>query len=276
MDKNIIIRGLLLIYLACFILAGAAPVRAQGDGPDDQILAKVGVDQHLNQQVPLDLTFHDEAGKTVSLGSYFGAKPVILTLNYFECPNLCTLVLTRLTDAMRELSFDLGKQFNVVTVSIDPREKPELAAAKKAVYLERYGKPDAGSGWHFLTGDAPAIERLAQAVGFRYAFDARQDQYAHPAAVVLLTPQGTISRYFYDLGYAPRDLRLGLVEASANQIGSPVDQILLRCYHYDPVSGRYTAAVMDLVRASFIATVLGIGVAVFLMMRRGRRPQLGS
>ena len=275
MGRKIAIRGL-LFYVCLTMLGGVATVRAQGGGPDDQILAKVGVDQRMGEQVPLDLAFQDEAGKSVPLGSYFGAKPVILTLNYFECPNLCTLVLTRLTDAMRELSFDLGKQFNVVTVSIDPREKPDLAAAKKAVYLERYGKPDAGSGWHFLTGDAPAIERLAQAVGFRYAFDARQDQYAHPAAVVLLTPQGIISRYFYDLAYAPRDLRLGLVEASANQIGSPVDQFLLRCYHYDPASGRYTPAIVELVRVSFIATVLGIGAAVLVMARRARRQQLGS
>jgi protein SCO1/2 len=276
MVKPITIRLVLVLYLALCILGGAAPAQAQGGGPDDQLLANVGVDQHLDAQVPLDLVFHDEAGKSVPLRDYLGAKPVILTLNYFECPNLCTLVLTRLTDSMRDLSFDLGKQFNVVTVSIDPREKPDLAAAKKAVYLDRYGKPEAASGWHFLTGDEPSIERLAQAVGFRYAYDDRQNQYAHPAAVVLLTPQGKISRYFYDLAYAPRDLRLGLVEASANEIGSPVDQFLLRCYHYDPLSGRYTPAIMDLVRLSFIATVLGIGAAVFLMIRRGRRQQLGS
>src|SRR6266498_1683544 len=249
MVKPITIRGLLALYLALFILAGAAPAQAQGGGPDDQLLAQVGVDQRLNAQVPLDLVFHDEAGKTVRLSDYLGAKPVILTLNYFECPNLCTLVLTRLTDSMRDLSFDLGKQFNVVTVSINPREKPDLAAAKKAVYVDRYGKPEAASGWHFLTGDAPSIERLTQAVGFRY---------------------------FYDLAYAPRDLRLGLVEASANQIGSPVDQFLLRCYHYDPVSGRYTPAIMELVRVAFIATVLCIAGAVLMMLRRGRSRQLGS
>jgi protein SCO1/2 len=267
---------LLLIVVCLIVLGGAATARAQQGGPDDQILAKVGVDQRLNQQAPLDLAFRDEGGKTVRLGDYFGAKPVILTLNYFECPNLCTLVLTRLTDSMRQLSFGVGDQFNVVTVSIDPREKPELAAAKKAVYLDRYGKPEAAGGWHFLTGDQPSIQQLAQAVGFRYAYDDRQDQYAHPAAIVLLTPQGLISRYFYDLDYAPRDLRLGLVEASANKIGTPIDQFLLRCYHYDPVVGQYTPAIMELVRASFIVTVLGIGAAVLMMMRRGRRQQLGS
>jgi protein SCO1 len=276
MIRPITIRILLALYLGLLMLSAAMPAQAQGGGPEDQLLAQVGVDQRLDAQVPLDLVFHDEAGKSVPLGDYLGAKPTILTLNYFECPNLCTLVLTRLTDSMRQLSFDVGNQFNVVTVSIDPREKPDLAAAKKAVYIDRYGKPEAAGGWHFLTGDAPSIERLTQAVGFRYAYDDRQDQYAHPAAVVLLTSQGKISRYFYDLAYAPRDLRLGLVEASANQIGSPVDQFLLRCYHYDPVSGRYTPAIMELVRVSFIATVLGIGAAVLVMARRARRQQLGG
>jgi len=276
MTRNTAIRRLLLLAFCLIALGGGTTARAQDGGPDDQILARVGVDQRLNQQAPLDLAFHDEGGKPVRLGDYFGAKPVILTLNYFECPNLCTLVLTRLTDSMRQLSFDIGDQFNVVTVSIDPREKPDLAAAKKAVYLDRYGKPAAAAGWHFLTGDQPAIQQLAQAVGFRYAYDARQDQYAHPAAIVLLTPQGVISRYFYDLDYAPRDLRLGLVEASANKIGSPIDQFLLRCYHYDPISGQYTPAIMELVRASFIVTVLCIGAAVLMMIRRGRRQQLGS
>src|SRR5262245_61504313 len=157
MGRNTAIRVLLALYVSLIALSGVVIARAQDVGPDDQILAKVGVDQRLNQQAPLDLTFHDEDGKSVRLGDYFGAKPVILTLNYFECPNLCTLVLTRLTDSMRQLSFGVGDQFNVVTVSIDPREKPELAAAKKAVYLDRYGKPEAAGGWHFLTGDQPSI-----------------------------------------------------------------------------------------------------------------------
>jgi protein SCO1/2 len=276
MAKHQTIRVALVFAFMWLALAGAVPARAQDGGPSDQILNSVGVDQHLDAQVPRDLAFRDESGQAVTLGDYMRDKPTILTLNYFECPNLCTLVLTRLTDAMRELSFGVGKQFNVVTVSIDPRERPELAAAKKATYLERYGKPDAAGGWHFLTGDAPAIERLTQVVGFRYAYDDRQNQYAHPAAILLLTPEGRISRYFYDLSYAPGDLRLGLVEASANQIGSPVDQFLLRCYHYDPVSGRYTPAIMQIVQISFIATALAIGAAVFLMARRGRRLQLGS
>lgn len=267
---------LLVVYIAILALALAPPARAQGDGPDDQILGQVGVDQRLDAQVPLDLVFHDETGARVPLSTYLGAKPVILTLNYFECPNLCTLVLTRLTDSMRELAFNVGDQFNVVTVSIDPRERPDLAAAKKATYIDRYGKPAAGAGWHFLTGDAPAIEQLTKAVGFRYAYDDRQNQYAHPAAVLLLTPQGKISRYFYDLSYKPNDLRLGLVEASANKIGSPIDQFLLRCYHYDPVSGRYTPAIMEIMRAGFIVTTLAIGGAVLIMTRRSRRQQLGS
>src|SRR5262245_25556940 len=157
MAGNTAIRRLLLISFCLIALGGGATARAQQGGPDDQILARVGVDQRLNQQAPLDLMFRDEDAKPVRLGDYFGAKPVILTLNYFECPNLCTLVLTRLTDSMRQLSFDIGDQFNIVTVSIDPREKPDLAAAKKAVYLDRYGKPEAAGGWHFLTGDQPSI-----------------------------------------------------------------------------------------------------------------------
>ena len=276
MSKASTIRGVLALSIVVLLVATAAPAFAQDGGPEDQILSEVGVDQRLDTQVPLDLVFHDEAGKSVPLSDYLGTKPAILTLNYFECPNLCTLMLTRLTDSMRNLSFDLGKQFNVITVSIDPREKPDLAAAKKATYLERYGKRDAAGGWHFLTGDAPSIEQLTKAVGFRYAYDDRQNQYAHPAAIVLLTPEGKISRYFYDLAYEPRDLRLGLVEASENQIGSPIDQFLLRCYHYDPVSGRYTPAIMEVLRVAFIATVLCIGAGVLVMLRRGRQLQLGS
>lgn len=271
MGKQALARRLLPLFVALIALATVAPAHAQTGGPDDQLLASAGVDQRLGAQVPADLVFHDEAGKSVPLSDYMGARPVILTLNYFECPNLCTLVLTRLADAMRDLPFDAGKQFTVVTVSIDPREKPDLAAAKKTVYLERYGKPAATDGWHFLTGDAPAIEQLTKAVGFRYAYDDRQNQFAHPAAVVLLTPQGKISRYFYDLSYQPRDLRLGLVEASSDQIGSPVDQFLLRCYHYDPVSGRYTPAIMEIVRGAFIAMTLAIIGGVVLMARRSRQ-----
>jgi protein SCO1/2 len=272
MIKTTAICGLLL-YICFVALSGAIPAHAQPAPPDDP-LDKVGFDQKLNGQVPLDLVFRDEAGAPVRLGDYFGAKPVILTLNYYECPNLCTLVLTKLVETMRGLAFDAGNQFEVVTVSIDPRETPALATAKKATYLDRYGRAGAAGGWHFLTGEQPMIERLAAAVGFRYAYDARQDQYAHPTGIIVLTPQGTISRYFYDLEYSPKDLRLGLVEASEGKIGSPVDQFLLRCYHYDPISGKYTIAIMSIVRLATIATAIALGLCLLALLRRERGPRL--
>ena len=218
-------------------------------------MQKVGFDQRLNEQVPLDLEFTDEAGQPVKLGDYFGDKPVILVLAYYRCPMLCTLVLNGLAQGMMDVPFDVGKEFQVVTVSFDPRETPELAAAKKKTYIERYGRPGAAAGWHFLTGSAASIKKLTRAVGFRYAYDARLDQFAHASGIMVLTPAGKISRYFYDVKYSGRDLRLGLVEASENKIGSPVDQILLYCFHYDPTEGSHPV----LERAEIIAQVQGIG-----------------
>jgi protein SCO1/2 len=231
----------------------------------------VGFDQRLNAQVPLDLEFTDEAGRTVRLADYFHGKPVILVLAYYRCPMLCSEVLNGLVRAMLDLPFDVGNEFSVITVSFDPREGPELAAAKKQTYLERYGKPGAAAGWHFLTGKEDAIKRLAQAVGFRYTYDARYDQYAHASGIMVLTPTGRISRYFYDIRFPPRDLRLGLVEASENRIGSAADQILLFCFHYDPAEGRYGPAVMNLVRLGGVLTLLGVGTFLTVMWRRERR-----
>lgn len=262
-----------LFFVLGLALAGGSPARAQTVPPNDP-LSKVGFDQKLNQQVPLDLTFRDEHGASVKLGDYFGAKPAILVLAYYKCPNLCTLVLTKLVETMRGLPFDIGDQFEVVTVSIDPRETPALAAAKKATYLARYGRAGAAGGWHFLTGEQGQIERLTQEIGFRYAYDARQDQYAHPTGIMVLTPQGKISRYFYDLEYTPRDLRLGLVEATDGKIGSPIDYVLLRCYHYDPVTGQYTVAIMSIVRMVAVASTMVLGICVFAMLRRDRRARV--
>jgi protein SCO1/2 len=249
---------------------GAIAARAQGSTPDD-LLNQVGFDQRLQAQVPLDLPFRDETGKDVRLGDYLGARPVILTLNYFECPNLCTLVLTGLADGLRSMTLAMGREFDVVSVSIDPREQPELAAAKKATYLERYGQPGGEAGWHFLTGQQASITRLTQAVGFRYAYDAQQNQFAHPAGIVILTPQGKVARYFYGIEFAPRDLRLGLVEASAGQIGTPIDQVLLRCYHYDPVAGRYTITIENIMRLISVVTALLVGSTLLALFRRERR-----
>ncbi len=235
-------------------------------------LKGVGFDQRLNQQIPLDVRFTDETGKPVQLGDYFGKKPVILVLAYYQCPRLCTLVLNGLVQGMLEMPLDVGKDFNVVTVSFDPREKWQLAASKKESYLRRYGRPGAENGWHFLTGEQDQIKRLTEAAGFRYRFDPVQNQFIHASGIMILTPTGKISRYFYDVHYPGRDLRLGLVEASNNKIGSPVDQILLYCFHYDATVGRYTASIMNIIRVMGVGTMLVIcGFVVFLQRRHVKR-----
>jgi protein SCO1/2 len=239
--------------------------RPAGERPP--VLRDVGIDQRLNHQAPLHLSFRDEEGRAVRLGDYFGRRPVILALVYYECPMLCTQVLNGLVSALGVLSFDAGREFDVVAVSFDPGEGPELARAKKHAYLERYRRPGAERGWHFLTGAQPAIAELTRAVGFRYVYDERRDQFAHGAAVIVLTPSGRIARYFYGIEYAPRDLRLGLVEASANRIGSIADQVLLLCYHYDPASGRYGFVALTLVRIGGVLTVAAI-VGFWILERR--------
>jgi protein SCO1 len=232
------------------------------------VLATVAFEQQLNEQVPLHLALHDESGNAVQLGDYLGQKPVILTLNYYECPMLCPLVLEGLLHSLRALSFSVGEQFDIVTVSINPGETAALAAATKARYVRDYGRPKAAAGWHFLTGDEASIQRLTQAVGFRYAYDAAKDQYAHAAGIMVLTPQGKISRYFYGVEFSPRDLRLALVEAAANTIGSPVDQLLLFCYHYDPATGRYTLVARRALQLAGLATVLSLAGFMVVMFRR--------
>ncbi len=234
-------------------------------------LEGVGFDQRLDQPVPLDAEFRDETGQPIRLGDCFNDRPVILVLAYYRCPMLCTEVLNGLVRALLDVPLEMGKDFNVVTVSFDPRETPELAAAKKKSYLERYGRPGAEAGWHFLTGEQDAITRLTEAVGFHYRYDAKDDQFAHASGILILTPRGRIARYFYDIRYSPRDLRLGLVEASDNKIGTPVDQVLLYCFHYDPAEGKYGATVMNFVRLGGVLTVLGIGGLVIVLRRQGRR-----
>jgi protein SCO1/2 len=232
------------------------------------LLAAVAFEQQLNAQVPLHLALRDEAGNAVQLGDYLGQKPVILTLNYYECPTLCPLVLEGLLHSLRALSFTVGEEFDVVTVSIDPGETAALAAATKARYVRYYGRPKAAAGWHFLTGDEGSIQGLTQAVGFRYAYDAAKDEYAHVAGIMVLTPQGRMARYFYGIEFSPRDLRLALVEAAANTIGSPVDQLLLFCYHYDPATGRYTLVARRALQLAGLATVLSLGGFMVVMFRR--------
>jgi protein SCO1/2 len=236
-------------------------------------LRNIGLDQNLNAQIPLNLIFRDDSGRELPLSTYFGARPVVLALVYYQCPMLCTQVLNGMVMSLRGMSLESGRDFEVVTVSIDPTEMPDLAAKKKAEYLRRYAKGTAG--WHFLTGAEPQIKQLAHAVGFRYAYDPKTKQYAHASAIMVVTPTGKLSRYFYGIEYAPRDLRLGLIEASENKIGSPVDQILLYCYHYDPNTGKYSAIVMNIVRLAGVLTLLILLPLMIWLWRAdltGRRP----
>jgi protein SCO1 len=235
------------------------------------VLLEIGIDQKLNAELPLDLPFREETGSPVRLRRYFGEQPVLLALVYYECPRLCPLVLSGLLRSLQVLAFTAGEDFRVLVVSFDPAETPALAAAKKATILAQYGRPGAAAGWHFLTGEAPAIQQLTRAVGFRYAEDPPVGQYAHAAGLILLTPQGRVARYFPGLEVAPRDLRLGLVEASAHRIGSPVDQVLLYCFRYDPATGRYGLIIMNVLRLAGGVTVLILGTFIMTMTRRDRR-----
>jgi protein SCO1/2 len=230
-------------------------------------LENVGIEQRLDAQIPLDLNFRDETGKAVKLGDYFGRKPLILNLVYYNCTMLCGEALAGLSSAMRLIKFDVGNEFDVVTVSFDPRETPEMAAAKKADYVKRYGRAGAAGGWHFLTGQPESINALTKAVGFQYQYDARTNQYAHATAIMVLTPQGRISRYFYGVDFPPKDLRLGLVEASQGKIGNAVDAVLLYCYHYNPETGKYGAMVSNILRMAGAATILLLGGLLFILWR---------
>src|SRR5271163_585571 len=260
---------------AFLVLAPGAAAQLASDpmqsvGVRPELLKQVGIDQKLNQSIPLDLTFRDENGAPVQLAQFFGQKPVILTLVYYNCPMLCTQVLNGVESSLKELSTDIGKQFDVVTISIDPTESHVLAKTKKEMYVGMYGRPGAAQGWHFLTGDEPQIKQLADAVGFRYAYDPDTKQFAHASAIMLLTPEGKISRYFYGIQYPTRDLRLGLVEASEGKIGSPVDQVLLFCYHYDPATGKYGLLISHVIKAAGALTVLILGVGMLILFRGER------
>lgn len=252
------------------VLFFAAPLFASGEAPNTPvpINSRIGFDQKLGAPIPLDLVLNDESGNPVSLGSYFGRGPVVLALVYYGCPNLCTMVINGLFKALHELPFDAGKTFHVLVVSIDPREGPELALKKKKSYLTQYRRPGAARGLHFLTGREKTIQALAKAVGFRYEYDAVAKQYAHPAGITVLTSDARVSRYLYGIEYAGKDLRLSLVEASGNRIGTLTDKFLLLCYHYDSAQGGYTARVMAVLRALAVATVAALGGAIFFLLRR--------
>jgi len=241
-----------------------APIPA-GERPRD--LDDVRIDQKLDGPLPLDARFLDENGYEVRLGDYFGSKPVVLALVYYSCPMLCNQVLNGMTSGLDVLkSLSIGKEFEVVTVSFDPRETPDLAREKKDTYLSWYKRDGAAGGWHFLTGDQTNIDRLTEAAGFYYKWDPKTNQFIHASGIMIATSDGKLARYFYGIEYAPKDLRLGLVEASAGKIGSPVDQLLLYCYHYDPSSGKYGAAVMNLMRLGAVLTLMAI-IAMFVVFR---------
>ncbi len=256
------------LVLALLLLV--APQRSFADSQLPQALRDVGIDQHLNQTIPLDTAFRDENGNNVKLQDFFGKRPVILSLVYYECPMLCTLVLNGLTSSLKAMSLTPGTDFDIVTVSFNPHDTSELAAAKKQHYLEVYRRQGAEQSWHFLTGDQESIDRLAKSVGFRYRYQPETGQYAHASGIVILTPDGRIARYLFGVEYAPRDLRLSLVEASRGQIGSVADQLLLYCFQYDAAMGRYTPMVFLAVRIGGIVTVLGLVASILIMRRRDR------
>ena len=252
-------------------LYGSRPYEARAPSGLPKALDNVGIDQKLNEQLPLDLVFKDENGANVKLGDYFGKKPVVLSLVYYQCPMLCNQVLNGMVTAFKVMNFKPGQEFEVVTVSFDPRETPALAAAKKNTYvnyLPADRRAGAASGWHFLTGDEANIKRLTDAVGFRYHWDDATNQFVHASAIYVTTPPGKLARYFYGIEYAPRDLRLGLMEAAENKIGSPVDQLLFYCYHYDPTTGTYGYRVMLMMQVGGVLTLIGIVVLLFALRRR--------
>jgi len=267
-SRNDIFLALCFVFSLCWV----SPLFAHDDRP--VALRNVGLEQKLGAQVPLDVEFHDEAGRTVTLKDYFGRRPLILSLVYYSCQDLCPLTLDGLVRGMRPLSFNIGDQFDVLTVSFDRRDTSALAAAKKRDFVKQYSRPGAEKGWHFLTGDETAIQRLTEAVGFRYNYESENDRFGHATGIILLTPDGKIARYFYGIEFSPRDLRLSLIEASAKKIASPIDQLLLFCYHYDPATGKYSLLVMNLVRLAGIATVLVLVIFIAVMLRRDRSRKL--
>jgi len=268
--KNKVQFGILVSVLLLCASASAQlysePVAKPPQGLDP-ILTNVGVDQKLNNQVPLEAKFRDENGQPVELKKYFD-KPVILTLVYYTCPMLCSEVLNGTASSLKPVKFDVGKEFNVVTISIDPKDTPGTAMGKKKLMVSKYGRHGADQGWHFLTGDKENIDAVANAVGWRYAYDPKSGQYAHASAIMLLTPEGKVSRYFYGIEYAAKDIQFGIMDASQNKIGSLTDQIALYCYHYDPAKGKYGLAIMRLVRLAGLVTIALIGGFIIVAVRR--------
>ncbi|MFN0278636.1 MAG: SCO family protein [Pyrinomonadaceae bacterium] len=238
-------------------------------------LKTVGIEQRLGEQLPLDTELKDEDGNTVNLGTYFGTRPVVLAFVYYECPMLCNQVLNGLTGSLKGISFDVGQEFDVVAISFDHRENdtPDLAKNKKASYMERYNRPGTENGWHFLTGTEDAIEKITSAAGFSYKWDEKSNQFAHAAGVMIVTPDGKLSRYFYGIDYSPKDVKFGVMESAESKVGSPAEQLLLYCYHYDPSTGKYGFAILRVLRLAGIFTVIGMGTMIFVFWKRSKKKE---
>ncbi len=270
--RRVIVGGLAAAAVSVSVGAQApAPETAPAASEPIPILRDVGIDQKLDAAVPLETPFVDERGRDVTLGEYFGVRPVVLVLAYYQCPMLCSQVQSALAGAMKALPFNAGREFAVVVVSFNPGDTPPMAVEKRNRFIENYGRPGTDAGVHFLTGRQSSIEALTRAVGFRYVYDAKIDQYAHPAAITILTTNGRVSRYLFGIDFAPRELRLALVEASDNRIGTAVDQALLYCYHYDPASGRYGLAITNIVRLGGLLTLGALAAFIITSVRRERR-----
>jgi protein SCO1/2 len=261
----------LLLLAAAAVAANAQTIPDNVGQPANvlpPLLQNVGFEPQLNAQLPLDLAFRDETGRTIQFREYFGQKPVVLALVYYGCPMLCNQVEQGVVGTLRMLSFNPGRDYQVVFVSFDPRETPEMAAQKKETALYHFRRRETASGWHFLTGSKESIDALTKAANFRYTFDQKTNLFAHASGIMLLTPSGRISRYFYGVEYPSRDVRLGLVDASAGKIGTPIDHVLLFCYQYDPTSARYSASILKIIRLGGILTVLCLVAGILIMRRR--------
>src|ERR1051325_11257151 len=269
MKAQLQIWAILLSIIAASIVGHAAQSQPLSDGA----LAKIIFQQRLDQQLSLELAFQDEEGKVVKLRDYFRQKPVILVLGYYECPMLCTIAYNGLIETLHEMKWSIGKEFDVLCVSINPRENFTLAAAKKRAYLKRYGRPGAAQGWHFLTGTEPAIKQLADEIGFRYAYDPISKQYAHPCGFVVATPQGKVARYFFGVSHSPKELYGSLREGSVSKIGSPIQQLFFLCFHYNPIKGQYGALIMSVMRLSGVGTVFLLAWMIVAMVRKEKTNQ---
>ncbi len=273
--KSRVVRFLILGLVITGFFAGSH-VRAESTPAEQKkIMSQVRVEPQMGKQVPFDLPFHDELGASVTLGSYFGTRPVIIVPVYYQCPMLCSLTLTELLNTLKAVPLNPGKDFEIVTFSINPKEKPELAAAKKANYIKSYHREGAAAGWHFLTGEESSIHALTESLGFHYAYDEKSGEYAHASSVIVATPKGLLTHYFAGLGLPPLDLRLALVEASQGKIGSLIDQAILLCYHYDPVKGKYGFVIAGVIRIAGLITIMGL-IAGFIRMSKQNRQKINS